>query len=926
MKNSVKWFGLILVLILLTATFPFPPAQAADNPEAAENTRPTTVEEAIQRINRDMKEYYGLDNYFPESIPKDGQTLKLRKDLIEKRLNPPPVQTKREARKNNTFQMVYGSNHGDELVHKGRLVVRYSGFSVNGQSVSSDDFPWDAGWSGTQIQDYNLIPEPWNKTRVTEKYGIRPNRFDKYKDPANKYLSDGTFEQLIIQGLNTEYAGIPYSEFMYDNQDSDYAKVDVYKEGAKPSKGGNWIDYVHVLQPPTMFSWGFGTVYMDNSNIGVTYLDIPIAPYALLESDLSASFEKLPHEAAKGEQVQVAVRVNSTFADPVTTNYSWTLTQKNGTKLTAQDDNLSFSGHANQESGAFEIKNRTGVVLYATFTMPDSDVRIQFKVNEDGKMPKETILGNNVLDSNPLAIKLLKPTPLNYDVLSTKVKFPLNNGNPIAAALTLPRPDAYWVSNATGELKVNNETKDLFRDFEVEGNPLVDEPSAWISRNPIVHATIKREDFGDDPVNRKWSPHSNPKVPIRRSGTVSYEGSVKRDYEYKVEVCSNGVCRTEVRRETAHADFDSGEDREVYDVYVYNGTKELGKHTYKNEIENNTSDSKTKKMFWENEPYEYDVIRWMKHLDENGQPYDWTAVPGRFRRTFTQQASGDIAWKSESTMAQEYQKAREAAGNKTNRKSLYDKAVFATDRQLQKYAYPIKSGYYFNPAGKYTFTVKTVMYKQSDNDTQDHKDLVKALIDSFRYETNLIYINSKKDAVNIANEPLASKGGGFRAEAGILTAEQPKGVDGKVLLNVLDREDDESRYRKVVEPIYYSQDQDESKTHQYWKRVLEGYKESNTQGSKDNYQYREYVADKQPKMYEITETTTVTIEINPDNIPVYTHANMQNGKYYVKAWIDDAPLSGGGHTYKKLGTLQGVDVLDNIEVTVVGSMFDDLND
>ncbi|GJM70487.1 hypothetical protein HMSSN036_27030 [Paenibacillus macerans] len=218
------------------------------------------------------------------------------------------------------------------------------------------------------------------------------------------------------------------------------------------------------------------------------------------------------------------------------------------------------------------------------------------------------------------------------------------------------------------------------------------------------------------------------------------------------------------------------------------------------------------------------------------------------------------------------------------------------------------------------------MYKQSDNDTQDHKDLVKALIDSFRYETNLIYINSKKDAVNIANEPLASKGGGFRAEAGILTAEQPKGVDGKVLLNVLDREDDESRYRKVVEPIYYSQDQDESKTHQYWKRVLEGYKESNTQGSKDNYQYREYVADKQPKMYEITETTTVTIEINPDNIPVYTHANMQNGKYYVKAWIDDAPLSGGGHTYKKLGTLRGVDVLDNIEVTVVGSMFDDLND
>ncbi|MNI91794.1 hypothetical protein D3C73_1495050 [compost metagenome] len=78
-------------------------------------------------------------------------------------------------------------------------------------------------------------------------------------------------------------------------------------------------------------------------------------------------------------------------------------------------------------------------------------------------------------------------------------------------------------------------------------------------------------------------------------------------------------------------------------------------------------------------------------------------------------------------------------------------------------------------------------------------------------------------------------------------------------------------------------------------------------------------------MYKITETTKVTIQINPKNTPIYTHANMQNGKYYVKAWVADTALSRGDHTYKKLGTLQGVDLLDNIEVTVIGSMFDDLN-
>ncbi|RRJ63439.1 hypothetical protein EHV15_11270 [Paenibacillus oralis] len=923
MKTSVKWVGLFLALILLMEMFPLRLVEAAEGTEPADSTRPATVDEALKRINQDMQEFYGLQNYYPNSVTINNETRTLRRDLIQKHLNPPSEQTEREKLKNNTFQIVYGGDHGRTLNHKGKEMKEYSGYTKNGHSVPTEGVPWYQGWSGRKIQNFNLIPDPWLNQEVRDKYGIAKSDFDEYKNTKIKYLIGGTFEQLIIQGLNTEYAGVPYSEFMYNNQNSDYGDQSVYTKNAKP-KSGNWIDYVHVLQPPTMFSWGFGTVYID-SNVGVTYLDIPIAPFALLESDLAATFDKLPEEAVAGEQVQAAVRVNSTFTDPVTTNYSWTLTKKDGTRLTAQADNLAFSGHANAESGSFSVSNAKSAVLYATFTMPDSDVRIQFKVNEDGKAPKEKNLDNNALDSNPLAVKLVKPEPLPYDVLSTKVKFPLRDGNPITAILTLP--EGKWVSNATGQLNVNNNAPDLFRDFKVEGNPRVNEAREVIERYPVVNAIIKREDFGDDPLNRKWKNPENPKVPIRKSGTVSYGGSVKRDYEYQKLVCSKGGgCSWVTVRETAHADFNSGENRKIYDVYVYNGTKELGKHTYENKIENNTPDSKTKKLFWENEPYTYDVIRWMKHIDENGQPYNWTAVPGQYERTFTQQASADIAWKSESPMAEQYQKARQAAKDKTNKKSLYDKAVFATDRQLQKYAYPVKSGYYFNPAGSYTFTVKTVMYKQSPDDTKDHKDMVDTLIDSFRYETNLIYINSKKKAVNIANEPLAAKGGGFKAAAGQLTAGQPKGVDGKTLLNVLDREDDESRYKKDVEEIFYSQDQDESKTHEYWKRVLEGYSESSTQGSKENYQYREYVADKQKKMYKITETTTVTIEINPDNIPVYTHANMQNGKYYVKAWINDAPLSRGGHTYKKLGTLQGIDVLDNIEVTVVGSMFDDLND
>lgn len=52
---------------------------------------------------------------------------------------------------------------------------------------------------------------------------------------------------------------------------------------------------------------------------------------------------------------------------------------------------------------------------------------------------------------------------------------------------------------------------------------------------------------------------------------------------------------------------------------------------------------------------------------------------------------------------------------------------------------------------------------------------------------------------------------------------------------------------------------------------------------------------------------------------------MPDGKYAVKAWIGDIELSGTNNEYKKLGLLKGISWLDEIEVSVKGSMFDDAN-
>jgi len=80
-------------------------------------------------------------------------------------------------------------------------------------------------------------------------------------------------------------------------------------------------------------------------------------------------------------------------------------------------------------------------------------------------------------------------------------------------------------------------------------------------------------------------------------------------------------------------------------------------------------------------------------------------------KEFVQQCSADIDWNVTSSIKQEYEQDREAARQGKQGQAFYNKVVFATDKNLRSYDYPIKSGYYFNPAGKYTFEVTTVNYK-----------------------------------------------------------------------------------------------------------------------------------------------------------------------------------------------------------------------
>lgn len=87
-------------------------------------------------------------------------------------------------------------------------------------------------------------------------------------------------------------------------------------------------------------------------------MDIPIAPLALIEQeyDIKTEFEQLPLQAEAGEQVQVQIRVDSSFPEEIKTPFRWEIIQvSTGKAIDSSSAKLTFTGHAQKGSGELVI-------------------------------------------------------------------------------------------------------------------------------------------------------------------------------------------------------------------------------------------------------------------------------------------------------------------------------------------------------------------------------------------------------------------------------------------------------------------------------------------------------------------------------------------------------------------------------------------
>lgn len=879
-----------------------------------------------------------------------------------------------------------GTKYGnDQRVYDAEGDPRALGFSFIDEPYPNPEFhidevtyvrrwikePWILPENGKRGITKELSPDDPKDTHTKQYLEYRPDTF------ASTY-------SVIRQWVKGSSTFLPDK---VEKQTGDRKFFNKCIEGELPAGiAENPEDYIYIIQPPTYESWGVGIAFYYYGGTGKDNIYKPnyysyyqffrYKPFVLVEKDIIPVFEAVQLSAVPGTPVMVSVRIDSTF-DKVLKNvsYKWEITSDGkpvenvtylgkgmeaiGTVNLAADK--TFSGMKKEETDpeeeieekeeeleAEETEVMGAPVLYASFIMPDGDVEIRFEVNTDesvkeynnaykveNKKISERDYSNNVLTRTIKVVEPINTTgeaTLDYNVLSKKINVSLPDENGMTAELDVG--DGWLVSDVSGGVNVTNVTPQLYKSFEVTGNKIPGGTrQTTVTLYPEFSTTIHRKDVTydsatglyDNPEEKKYLDGPSTRA---KTGAVEAEGNATTTRRYRCGGCvwipddsedsSSGTWVCPGHTENISATFGYVADQRVITAKIYNGMPSIPQKKFLDEIKFNTINSLSKEMFWTSEPYKFNVVRWMAHEDENGQLYGWTAVPGRYQRIFTQQNKAEIKWGIVSTMEKDYEKSREAARRRDYNKENYDKAVFASDENLKNYRYPIKSGYYFNPTGTYTFEVKTEIYKPEKKPTAEHKEIVESLINSFRYESNLIYIDNNNRAVNIQNQPVPAYGGKLSSVPAVLTFKDPTGVNNVKLLY---------EERSSAEPIYEELKHSQVSggyTDPRLLAILEGYSESGTQSSRDNYKYREYIEDGQT-MYKITETTRVTIRVNPHNVRLYTHPNMPDGKYVVRAYIDNINLAQSKNEYKKLGELKGIENLDRIEIVVKGSIFDDIS-
>lgn len=204
--------------------------------------------QALSVINSEIREYLKFDYYEEQSSNK--------KNMNSELLHGNWTDVDGSNGQKYDCLVVYGQPFGD--------ADRYLGYTMRGEEFTNFLHPHDQ-WNGSiTLEMRNWIKSPWYDSRTCDKAN------EKYFNASKSYIQSRYLPN-IIGGLELYYG------------DAINKKTGEYKNIP-------WQQYMHVLQPPTDYSWGMGRMWHETSDGKLYYITIPLVPNSHLGSKLMTHY------------------------------------------------------------------------------------------------------------------------------------------------------------------------------------------------------------------------------------------------------------------------------------------------------------------------------------------------------------------------------------------------------------------------------------------------------------------------------------------------------------------------------------------------------------------------------------------------------------------------------------------------------------
>ena len=380
----------------------------------------------------------------------------------------------------NTYgALAYGDSH--EEIKNGQS--RYIGYTYYNEDYTNPAFPHDA-WSGGYLEDRDWIPEPWNNVP-----GAVVNDFDG----DSRYLPN------IQKGLSFYYTDI--------------------SRGGDSHYWNNWHKYVHILAPPTKYTWGMGRMWHNTSG-STWYISVPLTPGIMtVDPDLSTNLE-----TNSFNNVKPGDKMNSTLAYKLNPDHP--RPERAWLRLHHVVDGREYSIQLQPVNGA-PVPDEKGYItlqpgdvkVYGyTFTVQDRPTKILSRINpvdtkEDRKWDDNRAEATVLPQSYDIKVKIKpgsktyttlngEPMLMDFNIEVTRKDYIPGSIDAVGSYTTKTKSDTFRVNLDPGE------TVEFTADFSARPGTYNIETEAWPTGASDIYPPDNRDKVTVSVVSREYNPET----------------------------------------------------------------------------------------------------------------------------------------------------------------------------------------------------------------------------------------------------------------------------------------------------------------------------------------------------------------------------------------------------------------------------------